>query len=98
MALALGGLASGDFLVAAKVLGVAAVVLAACFTWCVTLDLVGDWRFAFIAGLLVVGSPRMVSQGLGGTEAAWAALWSPAAATRVSGCRQPLKGAECLGS
>ncbi len=79
VALALGGLVSGNFVVAAKVLGVLSLVLAAFFTWCITLDLVGDWRFAFIAGLVVVATPRMISQGLGGTEAAWAALWLMAA-------------------
>ena len=78
-ALALGGLASGNYVAAAKVLGVIAVVLAACLAWSVTLNLVGDWRFAFVAGLAVVASPLMVSQGLGGTEAAWAALWLMAA-------------------
>jgi len=78
-ALALGGLVSGNYVAAAKIIGVICVVLAACFTWCVTLDLLGDWRFAFVAGLVVVASPMMISQGLGGTEAAWAALWLIAA-------------------
>ncbi|MFB3882214.1 MAG: hypothetical protein ACE149_13185 [Armatimonadota bacterium] len=75
VALALGGLAAGNYVVVAKVLGVIAVVLAACLAWAVALNLLGDWRFAFVAGLAVVASPLMVSQGLGGTEAAWAALW-----------------------
>jgi hypothetical protein len=79
VAWALGGLVSGNYVAAAKVLGIIAIVLAAWFAWSITLDLVGDWRFAFIAGLVVVASPRMISQGLGGTEAAWAALWLMAA-------------------
>ncbi len=79
VALALGGLVSSNYIAAAKILGVVAVICAAWLTWCIALDLLGDWRFAFIAGLIVVASPLMISQGLGGTEAAWAALWLTAA-------------------
>jgi len=78
-ALALGGLASGNYVAAAKVIGMICIALAAWFAWCVSLDLVSDWRFAFLAGLIVVASPMMISQGLGGTEAAWATLWLMAA-------------------
>lgn len=75
VALAFGGLVSANYIAAAKVLGVVALIVAAWLTWCVALDLLGDWRFAFLAGLLVIASPRMISQALGGTEAAWSALW-----------------------
>ncbi len=79
IALALGGLLGANYLAVAKVLGVISIAIASWFVWCIVLDLVGDWRFAFIAGLIVVASPLMISQGLGGTEAAWAALWLMAA-------------------
>jgi hypothetical protein len=78
-ALALLGLVTGNYLAAAKIAGVICLALAACFAWCVALDLLADWRFAFLAGLIVVASPMMISQGLGGAEAAWAALWLIAA-------------------
>jgi hypothetical protein len=73
-ALAFTGFFSGKFLLTAKLLGVLSVILAAFVTWHIVLDLLGDWRFAFLAGLLVAGSPRLASAGLDGTEAAWAAL------------------------
>ena len=79
VAVALVGLVSGKYVAAAKALGIISIVLAAWFTWCIALDLLGDWRFAFIAGLVVVASPRMISEAIGGTEAAWAALWLMAA-------------------
>jgi hypothetical protein len=68
------GFFTGDFVFAAKLLGVLAVILTSYLVWEITSKLLGDWRFAFIAGLVVVASPRLTSAGLGGTEAAWAAL------------------------
>ncbi len=74
LALAAAGFFTGTFLLTAKVLGVLSVVLAAYLAWYIALNLLGDWRFAFLSGLLVAASPRLTAQGLSGTEAAWAAL------------------------
>jgi hypothetical protein len=65
---------SGDFVLTAKFLGVGALILAAFLAWAVTLRLLEDWRFAFLAGLLVAVSPMLSSQSLGGTEGPLAAL------------------------
>jgi hypothetical protein len=78
MLLALAGCAGG-YLFAAKALGVACVILTSFLVWRITLDLVGDWRFAFLAGLLVVASPRLMAGALAGTEGALAALLLAAA-------------------
>ncbi len=78
-ALAVIGLFSGKFLTSAKILGVLSVILAAYLVWYVTFSLLGDWRFALLAGLLVVGSSRLTTEGLSGTESAWAALMVMAA-------------------
>lgn len=72
--LALAGLTTGQFLLSAKLLGLVCVAVAACVVWRLTLELLGDWRFAFVAGLLVAASPRLSAAALGGTEAALAAL------------------------
>ena len=68
------GFFTGDFVFAAKLLGVLTIILTSYIAWHITYNLLGDWRFAFIAGLAVAASPRLTSAGLGGTEAAWAAL------------------------
>jgi hypothetical protein len=78
-ALAFIGFFTGKFLTTAKLLGVLSVILMAYLAWHVTLALLGDWRFAFVAGLLVAASPRLTAEGLSGTEAAWAALMVMAA-------------------
>ncbi|HUU53814.1 MAG TPA: hypothetical protein VMY87_02750 [Armatimonadota bacterium] len=78
-ALALVGFFTGKFLVTAKALGLLAVILTSYLVWHTTVNLLGDWRFAFLAGLLVAASPRLTAQGLSGTEAAWAALMVMAA-------------------
>jgi len=65
---------SGNFVLTAKVLGVAAVIFAAFLAWAVTLRLLEDWRFAFLAGLLVAVSPVLSAQSLGGTEGPLAAM------------------------
>ncbi len=62
------------FVFGAKLIAVACVVLAAFLAWRITLDLLGDWRFAFLAGLLVASSPRLIEQAMGGSEGALAAL------------------------
>jgi hypothetical protein len=72
--LAIFGLFTGKFLTAAKVAGILSLVGAAFLAWRITYSLLGDWRFAFLAGLLVAGSPRLAADALGGTEAAFAAL------------------------
>jgi hypothetical protein len=58
-ALAFIGFFTGKFLTTAKLLGVLSVILMAYLAWHVTLALLGDWRFAFVAGLLVAASPRL---------------------------------------
>jgi hypothetical protein len=73
-ALAVFGVFTGKFVTPAKVAGILSVVGAAYFVWHITFRLLGDWRFAFLAGLLVAGSPRLAADALGGTEAAFAAL------------------------
>ncbi len=73
-----GGL-TGNYFFSAKLLGVLSVVLAAFVTWYITLDLLEDWRFAFLASLLVAASPRLAAAGLSGTEATPAALLVAAA-------------------
>jgi hypothetical protein len=73
-----GGL-TGKYFFSAKLLGVLFVVLAAFVTWYIALDLLEDWRFAFLASLLVAASPRLATAGLNGTEAALAALLVAAA-------------------
>ena len=78
---------------AAKLLGAACVVLAAFLACRIALDLLGDWRFAFLAGLLVVASPRAMSAAVSGTEGAMAgmlvsALIYWAALSYESGARQ----------
>ena len=72
--LAMGGLVLRDFILSAKLLGIACVVLSAYLVWAVLLDLLDDWRFAFTGALLVAASPRLVSSALSGTEASLAAL------------------------
>lgn len=62
------------YVFAAKLLGAACVVLAAFLMWRMTLDLLGDWRFAFLAGLAVVASPLLMTAAVSGTEGALAAL------------------------
>jgi hypothetical protein len=71
--LAIGGYFTG-YVFAAKVIAVICVVLAAFLVWRVTLDLLGDWRFALLAGLMVVSSSGLMAAALGGGEAALAAL------------------------
>jgi len=71
--LAAGGSAAG-FLLAAKVLGVLCLILTAFLVWRITLDLLGDWRFAFLAGMLVAASPRLMAGALAGTEGPLAGL------------------------
>ena len=78
-ALAVVGFFTGKFLTAAKLLGVLSVILTAYLAWYVAFAVLGDWRFAFIAGLLVAASPQLTAQGLSGTEAAWSALMLMAA-------------------
>ncbi len=58
------------YVLAAKALGALCIVLAAFLTWRITLDLLGDWRFAFLAGLLVASSPLLLASAAGGTEGA----------------------------
>ena len=77
--LALAGVVDGKFVVAAKLLGVLCAILTAYLTWFIVLDLLGDWRFAFIAALLVAVSAQIATAALGGTEAALAALLVAAA-------------------
>ena len=72
--LAITGFFAGKFLLTAKVLGTLCVILAAYLVWHISLRLLGDWRFAFLAALLVAANPRMTAWGLSGTEATWAAL------------------------
>ncbi len=72
--LAAAGIFTGKYFFGAKLLGLAFVILAAFVTWYITLDLLRDWRFAFLAALLVAASPRLAAAGLSGTEAALAAL------------------------
>jgi hypothetical protein len=72
--LAFFGFLSGDFILAAKVLGVLSVILAALLAWAIVLRLVEDWRFAFLAGLLVVINPLLGAQALGGTEGPFAGM------------------------
>jgi hypothetical protein len=78
-ALAVVGFFTGKFLTTAKLLGVLSLVLTAYIAWYLAYALLGDWRFAFIAGLLVAASPRLTAQGLSGTETAWSALMVMAA-------------------
>jgi len=78
-ALATLGLLTGKYLVTAKLTGVVFVVLAAIVTWYITLDLLGDWRFAFVAALLVAASARLAAAGIGGSEATMAAFLVAAA-------------------
>jgi len=73
-ALGLSALPTGDYVITAKVLGVLAVILSAVLAWKITLRLLGDWRFAFLAGLLVITSPLLSEQALSGTEGAFAGL------------------------
>jgi len=80
--LAAAGFVTGNFLVSAKLLGTACVVLTAFLAWLVILDLLGDWRFAFVGGLLVAASPRLAAAGLSGTEAPLAGLLALAAIHR----------------
>jgi len=68
------GILTGKYFFCAKLLGVLSVILAAFLTWYIALDLLRDWRFAFLAALLVAASPRLAAAGLSGTEAALAAL------------------------
>ena len=77
-ALAIGGFLTGS-LFGAKLLGVICISLTAFLVWRVTLDLLGDWRFAFLASLLVAASPRLLAEALGGSEGALAALLLTAA-------------------
>lgn len=72
--LAVLGVFTGKFLTPAKVAGILSVIGASYFAWYITYRLLGDWRFAFLAGLFVAGSPRLAADALGGTEAAFAAL------------------------
>jgi len=72
--LAAGGYLLGDFVGGAKLLGVWAVVLTAYLVWMITLDLLSDWRFAFLAALTTVAAPHFLAAGLGGTESALGAL------------------------
>ncbi len=72
--LAAGGYFLADFVGAAKLLGLWAVVLTAYLVWMITLDLLADWRFAFLAALATVIAPHFMAAGLGGTESALAAL------------------------
>jgi MFS family permease len=74
LALGLGALFSGGFVVSAKLLGVASVALAAMLAWAIALRLLEDWRFAFLAGLLTAASPLLSAQSLGGAEGPFAAL------------------------
>jgi len=62
------------YVFAAKLLGAICVVLTAFLVWRITLDLLGDWRFAFLAGLVVVASPRLMAAAVSGSEGALAAL------------------------
>jgi hypothetical protein len=73
-ALAIVGFFTGKVLGPAKFLGILSMILAAYLAWIVTFNLLGDWRFSFLAGLLVAASSRLAAQGLSGTESAWAAL------------------------
>lgn len=61
-------------LLAAKALGLLCLALGAVLAWRITLDLLGDWRFAFLAGVLVAASPGLAVAALGGGEAAFAGL------------------------
>jgi len=72
--LAAGGYLLADFVGAAKLLGMWAVVLTAYLVWMITLDLLADWRFAFLAALTTVAASHFIAAGLGGTESALAAL------------------------
>jgi len=72
--LAVIGFFSGKFLIVTKVLGILCSILTAYLVWHITLNLLGDWRFAFIAGLLVAVSHRLTVQSIGGTEGALGAL------------------------
>ncbi len=83
-ALAAAGLFSGKFVLTAKLLGTLSTALAAFVTWYIVLDLLEDWRFAFLAGLAVAASPRLAAEGLSGGEATWAALMLTAAVQRQS--------------
>ncbi len=71
---ALAGFFSGNFLLSAKVLGVLSVMFAALLAWVIVRQLVEDWRFAFLAGLLVVISPLLGAQALGGMEGPFAGM------------------------
>jgi hypothetical protein len=73
------GLVTGKYFVTAKLLGVLFVMLAAILTWYITLDLLGDWRFAFLAALFVAASPRLAAAGISGGEATLAAFLVAAA-------------------
>ena len=72
--LAAFGLVTGKFLLGAKLLGVASVVVASFLCWHLVLDLLGDWRFAFLAGLLVAASPALMPDALGGSGASLTAM------------------------
>ena len=74
LVLGLGAAMSGDFVLTAKVVGVVSVALAAMLAWVIARRLLEDWRFAFLAGLLVVVSPALSAQALGGTEGPFAAM------------------------
>jgi hypothetical protein len=72
--LGVGGLLVPDHVVAAKLVGVLVLVLTACLVWFIALDLLHDWRFAFLSALLTAASPRLMSEALSGTEGALAGL------------------------
>jgi len=63
-----------DYVFAAKLLGVLSLILTAYLVWFITLDLLDDWRFAFLAAVVTAGSPRLMTAALDGTESALAAL------------------------
>ncbi len=73
-ALAAGGYLLGDFVGGAKLLGVWMVALTSYLVWMITLDLLRDWRFAFLAAIACVSAPNLIEAGLSGTESAMAAL------------------------
>jgi hypothetical protein len=64
-----GGFFTGNFVFAAKLAGVVLVIVSAFLTWSIVRGLVGDWRFALLAGLLVASSARLSAEALSGGEA-----------------------------
>ncbi len=74
LALGLAAAPTGGYILAAKLFGAVSVMLSAFLAWAITLRLLEDWRFAFLAGLLVVTSPLLAAQALSGTEGAFAGM------------------------